>query len=145
MRENTEPEDGLRDHIGISSRFLPGEYERLMDLPSESGFGVFELCVGNFGALDSRWPRTCDAEVRERLRENSQSFSHVILRATSEGLNIAIIITSFAPRLFEIHASGVYRSSTYFPTDGWGIDHYPFEMNEGVDYSQILETLGRVD
>ena len=91
MNGNVPAADRLEDRIGISSRFVPGEHERLMALADGSGFGVFELSIGDFGGQDPIWPRTCGPATRTRLRESLRSFSCVIIQATAEGLNIASI------------------------------------------------------
>lgn len=83
-------------------------------------------------------------EILDRLDDERLGLLLDVGHAANGRANVTDIITSFAARLFEIHVSGVYRSGTYFPTDGWGIDHYPFGMNDGVEYARILETLAEV-
>lgn len=53
----------------------------------------------------------------------------------------AELIRKWGSRLVEIHASGVYTGDQYRPTDGWGIDHFPLEMNDAVDYPAVLAAL----
>ena len=83
-------------------------------------------------------------EILDRLDDERFGLLLDVGHAANGRADAVDIIMSFAPRLFEVHASGVYRSGTYFPTDGWGIDHYPFEMNDGVDYPRIIEALRQI-
>ena len=152
MKESIEPEDSLGGCIGISSRFLPDEHERLMDLACESGFGVFELSVGNFGAHDPRWPRTCDAVARERLRESLRCFSCVILRATTGGLNIASInpgqrdesIRQYLECIEFARDIGAHIVSFCPGTQTWGFVSDPRDIvDRNVAFA--AEALGRVE
>jgi sugar phosphate isomerase/epimerase len=54
------------------------------------------------------------------------------------------LIKKWADQLVEVHASGVYTGNQYRPTDGWGIDHFPLEMNDAVNYPAILKALKAV-
>lgn len=61
--------------------------------------------------------------------------------AANGRLNVEEIIRRFAGRIVELHASGVYRGDEFFPQDGWGIDHFPLELNDAVDYPRVLSAL----
>ena len=57
----------------------------------------------------------------------------------------AKLIEENSDKLVEVHISGgVYRSEHRFPIDGWGMDHFPFELNDGVDYPSIVNKLDKV-
>jgi sugar phosphate isomerase/epimerase len=81
----------LKDRIGISSHVSPADYEELAALALHAGFPVFELSVGNFGCSNPLWPRTCTQAERAHIRQLLAPFSVLILRATSDDLNIANI------------------------------------------------------
>jgi len=79
------------------------------------------------------------------LREILDSIDHErfgllldVGHVANAGLDAADLIDEFSGRIVEIHASGVYRGSVRFPVDGWGIDHFPFELNDAVDSLGLL-------
>jgi sugar phosphate isomerase/epimerase len=57
----------------------------------------------------------------------------------------AELIRKWNSRIVEIHASGVYTGDQYRAADRWGIDHFPLEMNDAVDYPAILAALKEID
>ncbi len=81
------------------------------------------------------------AQTLEEINDKRFGLLLDVGHAANGRLEVGKVIDKFAGKLFEIHASGVYRGDSYFPPDGWGIDHFPLEMNDYVDYPMIMEKL----
>ena len=118
---------GIEPSVDFARKVLPLAYEHNLRFAYENG-----------GSMKDLQP------IIDEIDDDCFGLLLDVGHAANGRMDAVEIIDRFAGKLFEIHASGVYRWETLFPIDGWGIDHYPFEMNDGVDYPSIMTKLDEV-
>ena len=118
---------GIEPSVQFARKALPYAHEHDLLMAFENGPNLMPL-----------------RRILEQIDDDRFGLLLDVGHAANGGLEATAIMDEFAARLVEIHASGVYRGAERYVQDGWGIDHFPFELNDAVDYPGIVAKLEEI-